>query len=56
VYLPPAVLGRDPWVDPLRGHASFEAVMLLAAQRHRESVAAYEAAGGRELLGVGGDG
>jgi tetratricopeptide (TPR) repeat protein len=55
-YLTPPVLERDPWLDPLRGRADFEAVMLVAAQRHRESVAAYEAAGGRELLGVGGDG
>ena len=54
-YLPPAVLGRDPWLDPLRGRADFEAVVVLAAQRHRESVAAYDAAGGRELLGDFGD-
>ena len=50
------MLDRDDWLDPLRGRADFARVEELAAKRHWQSVDAYEAAGGPELLGVGPEG
>jgi hypothetical protein len=54
-FLSPYLLGRDPWLDPLRGRDDFAAVMMLSTERHRAAVAAFEASGGPELLRAGTD-
>ena len=48
-----AFLSRDPWLDPLRTDAAFRALLRKAEASYRESLTAFIAAGGEELLGVG---
>ncbi len=42
----------DRWLEPLRGHAAFEAAMAQAKERYRQAAAAFKAAGGERIVGV----
>jgi hypothetical protein len=41
----------DPWLDPLRGSASFQAVQAQADARRLVALRSYIDAGGEETLG-----
>jgi tetratricopeptide (TPR) repeat protein len=43
---------RDPWLDPLRTHAEFQALLGQAETRHREAASAFDGTQGRLVLGV----
>jgi eukaryotic-like serine/threonine-protein kinase len=43
---------RDPWLDPLRGHSDFTALLGKAHQLQREASALFLATGGDSLLGI----
>jgi len=43
-------MDRDRWIDPLRGRADFEAALASARERHLQTVAQFESAGGRSLI------
>jgi serine/threonine protein kinase len=45
-------MARDPWLDGLRTHAEFNALLRRSHQRHREAASAFLAAGGDKLLGI----
>lgn len=45
-------LVEDPWLEPVRSHAAFGAMLELARSRHDEAVAAFRDAEGPRLLGV----
>jgi TolB-like protein len=45
-------MNRDRWIDPLRGRTDFEAALAVARERHLQSVARFESAGGRLLIGA----
>jgi len=49
----PTALVRDPWWDPLRGDAAFLRCLRRAEERSRDAAAAYLAAHGDRILGVG---
>jgi TolB-like protein/predicted Ser/Thr protein kinase len=42
----------DPWLDPLRGDARFQAALARARERHEAAVAAFKSADGERILGV----
>jgi hypothetical protein len=42
----------DPWLDPVRHSAAFDAIVETAWRMRREAQATFEAAGGERLLGV----
>jgi serine/threonine protein kinase/tetratricopeptide (TPR) repeat protein len=44
---------RDPWLDAARGAPEFSRIVRAAEKRYAESRAAYVAAGGEKLLGIG---
>jgi serine/threonine protein kinase len=46
------VFAIDPWLDSLRGHPGFDAVMEVAKQRSLDAAAAFKAAGGERILGI----
>jgi serine/threonine protein kinase/tetratricopeptide (TPR) repeat protein len=46
---------RDPWLDSLRAHSEFTALLRRANQLHREAAATFSAAGGDTLLGLRAD-
>jgi serine/threonine protein kinase len=43
---------RDPWLDPLRSHPEFTAILRKCQQLHREASAAFLSFGGDTLLGL----
>jgi len=43
---------RDPWLDPVRGHSGFTALVRRAEARHRQAVISFLSAEGDRLLGV----
>jgi eukaryotic-like serine/threonine-protein kinase len=47
-----SAMARDVWLDPLRGHPEFNAVLRTAATRHSESTHAFLAAAGYRILGM----
>ncbi len=51
-YYPPAIMTRDPWLDPIRTHPEFIQLLRLAESRRREAVGAYLEHGGDRVLGV----
>ncbi len=44
---------RDPWLDPLRSHATFAEALARANLRHGEAARKFRDAGGERLLGMG---
>jgi hypothetical protein len=42
---------RDPWLDPIRSHREFRAIIEHAEKRRREAAQAYVAADGERILG-----
>jgi serine/threonine protein kinase/tetratricopeptide (TPR) repeat protein len=48
-------MARDPWLDGLRAHAEFNALLRRSHRRHREAASAFLAAGGDSLLGIHSD-
>jgi tetratricopeptide (TPR) repeat protein len=42
----------DPWLEALRGHATFDTAMSRAKQRYAEAATAFRAAGGERIVGV----
>ena len=42
----------DPWLDPIRGHAEFRALVSRVEAKRREAIDVYERCGGEKLLGV----
>ncbi len=48
----PALL-RDSWLNSLRPHADFEAILKRALERHTSAVRAFVEAGGERILGAG---
>jgi eukaryotic-like serine/threonine-protein kinase len=42
----------DPWLEPLHGHAAFEAAMARAKERYLQAAAAFKAADGERIVGV----
>jgi TolB-like protein len=50
-FYPYRFLGRDPWLDPLRGHRQFDKILQRAQERYRESLAAFREVGGDRILG-----
>jgi hypothetical protein len=42
---------RDPWLDPLRGHAEFRHLVQMTEAGARDDAEAFIAAGGEKLLG-----
>jgi hypothetical protein len=45
-------LTGDPWLEGLRSHPTFAALVQHATTRQRQAVAAFMEAGGAQLLGV----
>jgi hypothetical protein len=45
-------LTRDPWLDALRSHAEFRAILQLADTRQRAALAAFVSAQGDRVLGT----
>jgi len=43
---------RDPWLDPLRGHPDFTALLASAHRLSREAAALFFEAGGDSILGI----
>ena len=43
---------RDPWLDPLRGHPSFSAIVRRAEARHRQALISFLTAEGDRVLGI----
>ena len=47
------LLTRDPWLDGLRSHPEFQALLRLARDRRAAAVKAFTDAGGEQVLGLG---
>ena len=47
------LLTRDPWLDGLRSHPEFQALLRLAQDRRAAAVKAFSDAGGEQVLGLG---
>jgi predicted Zn-dependent protease len=45
-------LAADPWLDPLRGDPEFKNILRKIGALHHEALNAFEAGGGKALLGV----
>jgi hypothetical protein len=43
---------RDPWLDGLRGHPEFSAVVRRAEARHRHALISFLTAEGDRVLGI----
>jgi serine/threonine protein kinase/tetratricopeptide (TPR) repeat protein len=50
-YICSTFFARDPWLDSLRGHPEFEALIAQADAGYRDASAAFLAAGGEQMLG-----